>query len=56
MMTPSAAINHVLDSVDGIEIDGGNDEVVTTLLAAGTARHRHCAAAARAARARGSAA
>jgi hypothetical protein len=36
-MTPSAAINHVLDSVDGIEIDADNDETVTTLLAAATA-------------------
>jgi hypothetical protein len=35
-MTPTAAINRVLDSVDGLVIDGGNDEVVTTLLAAGT--------------------
>jgi hypothetical protein len=35
-MTPTAAINHVLDSVDGLEIDGGNEEVVSTLLAVGT--------------------
>jgi hypothetical protein len=36
-MTPVAAINRVLDSIDGIEIDADNDEAVTTLLAAATA-------------------
>lgn len=36
-MTPTSAINHILDGVDGIEIDADNDETVTTLLAAATA-------------------
>jgi hypothetical protein len=36
-MTPAAAINHVLDSVDGLVVDAGNDETVTALLAAATA-------------------
>lgn len=36
-MTPTAAINHVLDSVDGLVVDADNDETVTTLLAAATA-------------------
>ena len=36
-MNSNEAINHVLDSIDGIEIWGTHDDVITTLLAAGTA-------------------
>jgi len=36
-MTPSAAVHHVLASIDGIEIDGDRNEAVSTLLRAGIA-------------------
>jgi len=36
-MTPTAAVNHILDAVDGIEIDGNCNEAVATLLRAGIA-------------------
>ena len=36
-MTPTEVISRVLNSVDGIEISGTHDDVVTTLLAAATA-------------------
>jgi hypothetical protein len=36
-MTPATAIDHILNSVDGLEIEGGHDDTVTTLLAAATA-------------------
>jgi hypothetical protein len=43
-MTPAAAINHILNS---IEISGCDDDVVTVLLAAATADCQDCADAAR---------
>jgi hypothetical protein len=36
-MTPASAINHILDGIDGIEIDADNDAAVETLLRAAVA-------------------